>query len=602
MTNDLDLLRRHEPILKFTAGELFFPTSVEGYVARCSLWSRGSAEEHELLMPAGRVTVDDLVNDGHREPGVYLRFVQHPVTGRDYQRWARNERPPFKAPGRLARVGLLSRFADGLFTFSLLMRGKVPGGTTAAASRQYREAVGAAPQYVYYGRVIRGGGYIALHYMFFYAMNDWRSTFYGVNDHEADWEQAYVYLADGAEGEETPLWVAGSAHDYTGDDLRRRWDDPEITIEDGHPVLYPGGGSHAHYFEAGEYLTPVGLRFLKPIDRATNTLASVWRNVLRQGERSRSDADGANAEKFFSLPFVDYARGDGQAVGPGYADWSPPRLLEPDLPWVREYRGLWGLDTDDIFDGELAPAGPAFTRSGTVRQSWYDPLAWAGLAKVPPPAQQIASLEAQMRELQCEQEAATTDLWRETAELRGRGVEVEALQGRRRLKALRQQRERDLAETEREYEKTAARALSLAERLDACRAYIDRLKAGLVVSPEAHIHRKRRPDPPQRQRLGRLAEFWAATSVGIVLLLAAVMLAVGIDRLWLIGVLLGSVVLVDSILRGYLERLLLNVTVVLASVSGLILVYDFYWQAALATIAVVGVIVLRDNIRELRGR
>ena len=32
--NDLDLLRQYEPIVKFTYGEHFFPTAVDGYVRR----------------------------------------------------------------------------------------------------------------------------------------------------------------------------------------------------------------------------------------------------------------------------------------------------------------------------------------------------------------------------------------------------------------------------------------------------------------------------------------------------------------------------------------------------------------------------------------
>src|SRR3712207_8213752 len=40
----------------------------------------------------------------------------------------------------------------------------------------------------YYGRVVTDGGYTICQYWFFYAFNDWRSTFHGVNDHEADWE------------------------------------------------------------------------------------------------------------------------------------------------------------------------------------------------------------------------------------------------------------------------------------------------------------------------------------------------------------------------------------------------------------------------------
>ena len=39
-----------------------------------------------------------------------------------------------------------------------------------------------------------------LHYLYFYFMNDWRSTFAGANDHEADLEQAFVVLEDRPEG------------------------------------------------------------------------------------------------------------------------------------------------------------------------------------------------------------------------------------------------------------------------------------------------------------------------------------------------------------------------------------------------------------------
>ena len=38
--SDLELLRRFEPIVAYTAGEMFFPMAVEGYVRQCSLWRR----------------------------------------------------------------------------------------------------------------------------------------------------------------------------------------------------------------------------------------------------------------------------------------------------------------------------------------------------------------------------------------------------------------------------------------------------------------------------------------------------------------------------------------------------------------------------------
>ena len=35
--SDLELLRAFEPIVRYTRGELFFPTGVEGYLAECDL-------------------------------------------------------------------------------------------------------------------------------------------------------------------------------------------------------------------------------------------------------------------------------------------------------------------------------------------------------------------------------------------------------------------------------------------------------------------------------------------------------------------------------------------------------------------------------------
>ena len=59
-------------------------------------------------------------------------------------------------------------------------------------------------------------------------MNDWRSTFDGANDHEADWEQAFVILEELPDGDVEPVWFAAAAHDEQGADLRRRWDDPKL--------------------------------------------------------------------------------------------------------------------------------------------------------------------------------------------------------------------------------------------------------------------------------------------------------------------------------------------------------------------------------------
>ena len=44
---DLALLRAYEPVLRYTAGELFLPTAVEAYLAKCSLWADdGGSRRH----------------------------------------------------------------------------------------------------------------------------------------------------------------------------------------------------------------------------------------------------------------------------------------------------------------------------------------------------------------------------------------------------------------------------------------------------------------------------------------------------------------------------------------------------------------------------
>src|SRR5437764_11088446 len=49
---DLRLLRRYEPVLRFTRGELFLPMSVPAYLERCGLWqSAESARSRDGARP-----------------------------------------------------------------------------------------------------------------------------------------------------------------------------------------------------------------------------------------------------------------------------------------------------------------------------------------------------------------------------------------------------------------------------------------------------------------------------------------------------------------------------------------------------------------------
>ena len=155
---------------------------------------------------------------------------------------------------------------------------------------------------MYHGRVVRHGGWTICQYWFFFAYNNWRSGFHGVNDHESDWEMVAVYLYE-ADGTLFPEWFAYASHDFHGADLRRRFDDPgDLTLEGGHPVVFAGAGSHASYFVPGEYMAEVPLPVPKRVANLLEAAGRFWRDTLGQG----GDGEGG-----LRIPFVDYARGDG---------------------------------------------------------------------------------------------------------------------------------------------------------------------------------------------------------------------------------------------------------------------------------------------------
>ena len=220
---DMALVRRFEPILRFTEGELFLPASVDEYVQCCQLLERGPDRIATVIAPKGSLTIEQLVELGadRPRPGQYLRFVDEPFTRVQVAKWrVRSDRPRFHNAGRLSRVGVLSRGLDALSRASLIFRGRNASGAEAAAETQYRTRM-RPDHHPYYARVVRDSGYTVLQYWFFYVYNDWRSRVFGVNDHEADWEQVSVYLA-GNDEQLQPVWLVSSAHDEVGDDLRRR--------------------------------------------------------------------------------------------------------------------------------------------------------------------------------------------------------------------------------------------------------------------------------------------------------------------------------------------------------------------------------------------
>jgi hypothetical protein len=407
---DLELLERHAPIIRYTVGEYFLPVSIDAYLAHCQLLRRRASGGSDVVAEVGTLDRGRLVELAARgSDGRSLLLCSRRPTRREALVWRlSHDRPRFSGARRLGSVGVMSRVIDSAMRSSLLVRGTVARRSEVTAeviSREIAESHG----HPYYGRVVKQSGYLVLQYWFFYAFNDWRSRVNGVNDHEADWENVTIYLADieaDTEADPTagtdPSWVVFSAHDERGADLRRRWDDPDLTVIDGHPVVHAGLGSHSGAYLAGDYLVSVEPKRFRRVISATRTLA----RVLLPWTREKTSDD-------LRVPYIDYARGDGITVGDADRPWRC-EVIDDDTPWVFRYAGLWGIDTDDPFGGERGPAGPRYERSGRVRASWADPVGWAALERISPTdserrrvvAQRLVEIDDELDELDRSQRIA----------------------------------------------------------------------------------------------------------------------------------------------------------------------------------------------------
>ena len=613
MKRELDqaaLLKRFEPVLKFTLGERFYPYNIEDYIARASLWEKPPnlpAEEiisEDCLDLArfgeiGPVSLDDIQ---------YLQFIS-PINLGEMAEFRFNElREALRARdfrptrSRLARVGYLARFADTLFSLLLLMRGRVPGDTMAAAMITFNKMLAAKRAFQYYGRVIQQSGWLILQYWYFYPFNDWRSGFYGANDHEADWEMVNVYCYQNALGEVHPAWTGYACHNYSGDDLRRHWDDPELEKVGEHPVVYVGGGSHASYFQNGEYLTQLSLPFFRPIRRFFRQVERIIGFLFRENNRHPQDAQ--KKDQMFTIPFVDYALGDGLSIGHGFEEtWDDPVVIDPKPAWVENYRGLWGYYAQDPFSGEDAPAGPRYNRDGSIRQAWYDPLGWAGMEKVVPPNIQNEMISERKADIQSE----IVDLDAEIHQIQivhfQRGIDYAAIRDVPHL----QKKAAEIANIlEKEREALSVKRFELNNRrevLESVAAYDEEIDAKIQQRIRSHIKQAHQPYVKTTLRLNWIAEVWAAVSIGF-MMIAVVLLAIFAPQFLLTGM-GGMVLLMITIEAGFHRRLsglVRWISILLALVGFVILMIEFFTIIFLAILMVIGFYMIIGNLRELFAR
>jgi hypothetical protein len=599
---DLEILRSFEPIVRYTKGEKFYPMAVEPYLRESSLWLYVPDGADEEVVAEGELTLDGLVEARDAAFGslFYLRFVYpldlHESTEAlaEARQLAKRQQNEFHAGvGRLARGGLLPRLGDGLFSLSLLLRGNVPGATAAAAELKYARIREEDPRFVYQGRVARQSGWTICQYWFFFAYNPWRSGFHGVNDHESDWEMITVYLYDD-DGHLVPEWVAYASHDFHGADLRRRWDDRlELEVEGTHPVVYAGAGSHASYFRRGEYQAEVPIPYSRRLRRLSEAASRFWHTKLGQGD---------DTKRPLRIPFIDFARGDGVAVGPGEPNEWTPNVVDETTPWVGEYRGLWGLYAQDPISGENAPAGPMYERDGSPRPSWLDPLGFAGLDQVPPPPREIEALEREQERIgECQSELERL-IPQETALLQELGVRLDSMRGSPHLASESQTLEAQAADRSAKLRELRKERFENVAVLDGLRRRLERRRAGEADDPRAHITRAAEPVAPETLRFNRAAEIWAALSISALLIGLAILILASPSNVWAeLVVLVIAFIVAESVLRGTFARTV-NKLAVLAALVAIAVLFVRYWElVVVAVLLALAAFLLYQRFREFTG-
>ncbi|MEV6495216.1 hypothetical protein AB0M20_42345, partial [Actinoplanes sp. NPDC051633] len=308
-----------------------------------------------------------------------------------------------------------------------------------------------------------------------------------------------------------------------------------------HPVVFAGAGSHAGAYLPGEYLVQVPL----DLPRWTNRTVAAIRRLI-PGRAGKPTA--------LALPYLDYHRGDGLAVGPGQDREWQATLIEDGTGWVHDYAGLWGLDTKDPFGGERAPAGPRYERNGTVRRSWGQPVAWAGLDREPP-----------------DEEAARADLAAARAKVVAQlGLTRESLAEQRSL--LRATRTADRVrgvpvqqpgEAQRAVRQRVAALRELQRDQEAMLEAADRAHHLPDEGPHAHLRKRVLPLQLDRRTESWLLRLWAAATSSLVLAGLGLLLLTGRrPSLAEIALIAAALISVEALLRRRFVRLVVTIGIV----------------------------------------
>jgi hypothetical protein len=277
--------------------------------------------------------------------------------------------------------------------------------------------------------------------------------------------------------------------------------------------------------------------------------------------------------------------------------------VDESTAWVSQYRGLWGLFARDPISGENAPAGPMYNRDGSPRGSWYDPLGFAGLDKVPPPPQALQMLSANCQKVSQRQAELEKLVPEKAADLQVLGIRSKGMEGNPHLAKLYAALEKEIFTLSNEVRALRRESSENTALLQGLTRRLERMRLGRQDNPRAHIRNPAVPDDPSLAlRFNRAAETWAAVSLSLLLFVVAGLIFFDPHSTWVdLAIILILFFVADSILRRAFVQTVGRITLILAMLAAVILFIHFWKWIILAALLVMGISLMVQRLRELTG-
>jgi hypothetical protein len=185
-------------------------------------------------------------------------------------------------------------------------------------------------------------------------------------------------------------------------------------------------------------------------------------------------------------------------------------------------------------------------------------------------------------------------------DLRNLGIATSAMRRQPHLNRLRLEYEQQIKTLSKEVAKLREERAATGALLDSLDEYTAKRRAGVRESPRIHIRHAHTPTADEEIRAGRLAEIWAAASIGLLLVVMVGLFYFARHYLIFgISAMIALFAFVEATFRGRIVRMVTSVTIGLAVVAALVLLYEFFWLVVAVTVVVIGTYLLWDNLREL---